>query len=68
MNFINRYPFIDNQLVVGNLSAAVKKKYNEVKQVDGSALVSLTVEEVQGILAQANLTQEQTNQVMSDLL
>lgn len=57
------YPFLDNQEVVKNLSQTIKAKYEETK----TDLVSLEAIQVERLLAPANLTEEQTNQIIEDL-
>lgn len=58
------YPFLDNQEVVKSLSQTIKAKYEETK----TDFVSLEATQVESLLAPANLTAEQTNQIVEDLI
>lgn len=60
----NKYPFLDNETVIKNLSQAMKDKYQKTK-VD---LVSLEQNEVEAILAPADLSTEQLNIITNDLI
>lgn len=57
------YPFLDNQLVINNLSQAMKKKYEATKV----NFVSLDENEVATILAPADLSSEEGQLIIDDL-
>lgn len=58
------YPFLDNQEVIKNLSQSIKNKYEETK----NDLVSLEAIQMEQLLAPANLTEEQSQEILEDLI
>ena len=58
-----QYPFLDNQMVISNLSQAMKAKYEATKM----DLVSLNESEITTILAPADLSIEEANIIINDL-
>ena len=62
------YPFIDNAEVTSSLSTSIHAKFQaEAKAGESQVFVSLTADETRSALQFADLTEEQTLKIISDL-
>ena len=66
-NLAMKYPFIDNADVTAELANTIKLKYAEEKNTQENVLVSLSENETRSILSQADLSDEEVEQVVNDL-
>lgn len=64
---VDKYNFIDNQVIIESLVSAIKTKHESVKHINPEAYIALTESETRSILEAANLSEGEIQQVVNDL-